>query len=266
MRPGPQPALLAGGELLVGEDLGDGPSCRACEGPPPGRAKWCAVPGTPGPPGADANGEQRQDRESREDGDENRVGKHAGVGDRAGTGPEGARGGDHDREQGRDGGVHEPEVTPAVDEPRQRAREGEALRGELPEGAHYGGRIRARRALGRAFCAAVAVPDLSVGDEAVLQPEPDEGHLPAGEHPLVTGEVAGGGAGPALQARLEGGDVSAVGLEERAVGTGGEVEGPVRQDVDRLTVQEPTEFARTPLPKRGASRGHYRIHPIHVMS
>ena len=123
-----------------------------------------------------------------------------GVGERPGTRAERARGGDHDGEQGCDGRVHEPEVAPAVDEPRNHTRAGEALRGELPEGAHDGGRIRARRALGRALRAAVAMPDLAVGDETVLQPEPDEGHLPAGEEPLVAGEVAGRGAGPALQA------------------------------------------------------------------
>ena len=124
------------------------------------------------------------------------------------------------------------------------ARVREAVRGELPERAHDAGRLGIGRALGGALRAAVAVPDLLVGGEAVLQAKPDESHLAAGEEPFLTGKVARRRASAALQARLERRQVQAVGLEERAVGAGGEIERPVRQQVDGPATEKPTEVTR----------------------
>ena len=228
MSPGPQPALFATGELPVREDLRGRLLDRAPEDPRPGCPERTVVPRSPGPGCADGYRDQRQDREDREHRDECRVGDHACVAERPGAGTERACGGDHrDQESGGDH-VDEPEGAPIVHDTGHHTRAREAVRGELPEGAHDARRLGIGRALRGALSTAVAVPDVLVGGETVLQAEPDESHLPAREEPFVTCKVACRRAGTALQARLESSHVQAVGLEERTVGVGGEIERPVR--------------------------------------
>ena len=263
MGPRPQPALFAGGELPVREDLRGRLSDGTPEDPRPGRPERAFVPRTPGPRCADRHRNQGQDRENREHGDECRVREHACVAERPGAGAERTRGGDHRDKEGSSGHVDEPEGAPVVDDARHRTRIRVAVRRELPERAHDAGRLGIGRALRGALGAAVAVPDVLVGSEAVLKAKPDEGDLTAREGSLLTGKLARGSAGATLQARLERRYVQAVGLEEGALGVGGEIERPVRQHVDRPATNEPAEVARTGLGKRRTSRTHHH-HPTAI--
>jgi hypothetical protein len=60
------------------------------------------------------------------------------------------------------------------------------------------------RAVGRAVVAVMAQPDVRVRHQAILQAPYRPGHLLPGEGMIVGGQRAGGGAGPALEAHLEG--------------------------------------------------------------
>jgi hypothetical protein len=101
------------------------------------------------------------------------------------------------------------------------------------------------------------VPDVRVGDEPVLQPEAYESDLPPREPAFVAGQVARGGADPALQAGLKSCEVPTVGLEERAVRLGcREVEGMVSRHRRGSAAEAPTEIDRA----GGGARRVFRIH------
>ena len=257
VRPGPEPSRGAGGELAVGEDLGGGVSQRPPEKTPFGPQQRLPVPRAPGPPGPSGHHRERPQREQAEDGDEGRVGDHPGINERSAPGAERAAGSDENGEERRHRHVRDPEEPLAVDDTGERPRAGVTVGGELPERTHDARRLGARRAPGRALRAPVAVPDVLVRLELVLQAEADEGYLATWEEALVIGEVARRRARAALQAGLQGLDVEAVGPEERPVAAArGEVPRPVRQRADRPAVKAPTEVTGTGLRDGRALRAH----------